>query len=71
VKAVPLGSGTGFRIGQSVDSSIGMEDDRAGHDRPRQASPPHFVNARDRYEPVAVQAVFDIASCRNLWHLGT
>ena len=53
--AVPLGSGTGFRIGESVDSPIGMEDNSAGHDRPRQASPPHFVNARDRYESVAVE----------------
>ena len=68
VKTVPLGRGAGFRVGQAVDSPIGMKDDRAGHHRSGQASPSYFVNARDRYEPVAVQAVFDVASCGDLRH---
>ena len=68
VEALPLLKGAGLGIGQAVDAAIRMEDDGAGHDRTGQATAAYFVNACDRHEAVAVQAVLDIASCRNLRH---
>ena len=52
----------------AVDAALRMEDDGAGHHRTGQAAAANFVNTCDRYKAVAVQAVFDIASCRNLRH---
>jgi len=71
VKALSLLKGAGLGIGQAIDAAIGMEDHGAGHDWTGQATATDFVNACDRHEAVAVQAVLDIASCRDLGHSGT
>jgi len=71
VQPLALRGGAGFRVGEAVDAAIGMQDDRAGHDGAGETAPPHLINARHRYEAVAVEAVFNIATSGNLWHLGT
>ena len=68
VKPLTLGERAGLGIRESVDPALGMEDDGAGHDRAGQAAPADFVNARNRYKPVAVQAVFDVATRGDLRH---
>ncbi len=70
-KPLALRGRAGFRVGEAVDAAIGMQDDGAGHDRAGETAPPHLVNARHRYEAVAVEAVLNVATGRNLWHLGT
>ena len=68
VQALSLLSGARLGVGKAVDTGIGMENHGAGHHRAGQAPAAHFVNTCDRHEPVAVQAVFDIASGRDLRH---
>ena len=45
-----------------------MEDHGAGHDRAGKTTAADFVNAGHRYETVAVEAVFDVATRGDLGH---
>ena len=54
--------------GQAVDAALRVEDDRPGHHRPGQASPPDFIHARHAHEPIAPKRVFDGAAGRDLAH---
>ena len=68
MQALSLLSCAGLGVGKAVDAAIGMENHGAGHHRAGQAAAAYLVNTCDRHEPVAVQAVFNIASCGNLSH---
>ena len=70
VEPFALRRGTGFRIGETVDPAIGMQDHGAGHDRAGKAAAADLVNAGHRYEPVAVEAVLNVAAGRNFCHRG-
>lgn len=63
IQSLALLKRAGLGVRKAVDAPFGMEDDRAGHHRAGQATTAYLVNACDRHEPVAVQAVFDVPAC--------
>src|SRR5215213_2606347 len=61
VQMLPFGGGHLFRVGEAWNMAIRVEHDRAGDNRPGEASTPDLVHACHAYEPETPTGIFERA----------